>query len=73
MSCFPLLWLLPECLILNSLGNIVSLFETFQTEMDPAFQVNAWKAKLAAGDKAKQVQEEDTQRQSAKSKTRCVL
>ena len=51
----------------------MSLFETFQTEMDPAFQVNAWKAKLAAGDKAKQVQEEDTQRQSAKSKTRCVL
>ena len=41
-----------------NVGNIVSLFETLQTEMDPAAKVVGWKAKLAAGDKEKEVQEE---------------
>ena len=36
-----------------SVGNILSLFETLQTEMDLAVKVDGWKAKLAAGDKAK--------------------
>ena len=42
-----------------SVGNIVSLFETLENGMDSSAKVDAWKAKLAAGDEAKkEVQEE---------------
>ena len=43
-----------------SVGNIVSLFDTLQTVMDPVVKVDGWKAKLAAGDdKAKKVVQEE--------------
>ena len=42
-----------------NMGNIVSVFEALQSGMNPTAKAGAWKAKLAAGDKAtKEVQEE---------------
>ena len=43
-----------------SVGNIVSLFESLASGMDSSVKVDAWKAKLAAGDDEakKEVQEE---------------
>ena len=43
-----------------SVGNIVSLFESLESGMDSSVKVDAWKAKLAAGDDEakKEVQEE---------------
>ena len=43
-----------------SVGNIVSLFESLESGMDSSVKVDAWKAKLAAGDDEtkEEVQEE---------------
>ena len=43
-----------------SVGNIVSLFKSLESGMDSSVKVDAWKAKLAAGDDEakKEVQEE---------------